>query len=73
MWKDRYRAALVEVDPEKLVTLIQEIEAAIGSRSESLPVVTTLEQQEMSDATCTLRILKGHANPVRVQGELQTS
>lgn len=59
-WKDRYKAALVEVDPAKLLSLIHDTEVAMTSRSESLPAVTNEEREEMSDATCTLRILKNH-------------
>lgn len=60
-WKDRYRSALVEIDLTKLLNLIHDTELAMTSRSESLPAVTNEERQEMSDATCTLRILKNHA------------
>ena len=59
-WRDRYRAALVEIDPIKLLNLIHETEVAMNSRSESSPTVTNEELQEMNDATCTLRILKSH-------------
>jgi hypothetical protein len=60
-WKDRYRAVLVEIDPARLLSLIHDTEVAMTVRSESLPAVTTQELQEMSDATCTLRFLKSHA------------
>ena len=60
-WKDRYGAALVEIDPTRLLRLIHEAEVAMGARSESLPVVTAQELQEMSDASYTLRVLKSHA------------
>lgn len=60
-WKDQYRAALIEVDPAKLLSLIHDIETAMNGRSEALPAVTTQELQEMSDATRTLRILKREA------------
>lgn len=62
-WKDRYRAALIEVDTARLLSLIHDTEVAMSARSESLPAVTTQEMQEMSDATWTLRLLKSHAQP----------
>lgn len=64
-WKDRYRAALVAIDPVALLGLIHDAEAAISERSESLPAVTTHELQEMSDANCTLRILKSNLQAAR--------
>lgn len=60
-WKDRYRAALVEIDPVTLLNLIHDTEVAMSARSQSLPAVTTQELQEMNDANCTLRILKNNA------------
>ena len=65
-WKDKYRAALVEVDPARLLSLIDDTEVAMTSRSASTPAVTKLELQEISDATWTLRILKSHAQAERV-------
>lgn len=59
-WKDRYRAALVEIDPITLLSLIHDTEVAMAARSKSLPLVTTQELQEMSDANRTLIILKNH-------------
>lgn len=64
-WKDRYRAALVEVDPVALLSLIHDTGVAINTRSESLPEVTPQELQEMSDANCTLRILKSNLQAAR--------
>lgn len=60
-WKERYRAALIEIDPTRLLNLIQDTEAAMSLRSESLPAVTTQELLEMSDAAYTLRVLKSRA------------
>ena len=57
-WKDRYRAALVAIDPIALLSLIHDTEVAMSARTESSPAVTTQELQEMTDANCTLRILK---------------
>ena len=59
-WKERYQAALVEVDPVKLLSLIHDTEAAISIRSESEPNVPAEELQAMSDATSTLHVLKRH-------------
>jgi hypothetical protein len=72
-WKDQYRAALIEVDPAKLLGLIHKTEEAMGVRSEALPAVTTQELQEMGDATRTLRILKRETQTGEAQtGEAQT-
>ena len=60
-WKDQYRAALIETDPAKLLSLIHDTEVAMRGRSESLPTVSNEELQAISDATCTLGILKSHA------------
>lgn len=67
-WKDSFRAALVEVDSTKLMALIQEVETAMAARSESLPKVSNEELQAISDARCTLRILKSHAPAASVEG-----
>ncbi len=72
-WKDQYRAALIEVDPAQLLSLIHDTEEAMGVRSEALPAVTAQELQEMGDATRTLRILKREAQTGEAQtGEAQT-
>ena len=60
-WKESYRAALVEVDPAKLMGLIRDTELAMTLRKESLPKASNQELQEISDATCGLSILKSHA------------
>lgn len=60
-WKESYRAALVEVDPARLLHLIHDAEAAISQRAEVSPAVTIEERQELGDATSTLCILKNHA------------
>lgn len=60
-WKESYRAALVEVDPLKLLGLIRDTELAMALRRESVPRICNQELQEMSDANCSLRILKSHA------------
>jgi hypothetical protein len=57
-WKARYQAALVEVDPGKLLSLIHDTEAAIALRSQTEPKVSDKELQAMGDATCTLQVLK---------------
>ena len=59
-WKDQYRAALVEVNPDRLLGLIHDAEAAMRARSESLPAVTLQELQEMGNANWALSILKSH-------------
>ena len=61
IWKETFRAALVEVDPVRLLALIRDAETAMTARSESLPTVSSEELLAMGDATCTLRILKRYA------------
>ena len=68
-WKESYRAALVEVDPAKLMGLIRDTELAMTLRKESLPKISNQELQEISDATCGLSILKSHAQLGLVLGE----
>ena len=72
-WKDQYRAALVENNPASLLSLIHETEIAMSMRSESLPAATTQELEEMNDATCTLRILKSHAQEAALGSGLEAS
>ena len=60
-WKQAYRAALIEVDPVKLLGLIHDTEIAIALRADSLLQLSRQELQEMNDATCGLKILKTHA------------
>jgi hypothetical protein len=59
-WKELFRAALVEVDPTKLVALIRETEIAMAERGDSLPADSIQEQQEIQDARYSLRFLKNH-------------
>jgi hypothetical protein len=60
-WKDSFRAALVTVDPAKLLDLIHGTETAMVHRSESSPTISNEELNAISDATRTLHILKNHA------------
>lgn len=57
-WKDSYRAALIEVDPDRLLHLIHEAEVAISQQSNGSPAPTIQERQELGDAISTLRLLK---------------
>ena len=70
-WKDRYMAALLEVDDGKLLSLIHETEVAMASRSKSVPRVTDAEQLEMKNANCTLGILKKHLQGRPVSTKVQ--
>jgi hypothetical protein len=61
-WLDIYTAALIELDPDKLKTLIDDAERAIAVRSVSLdPVQDAEEAQRMSDATHNLSVLRREA------------
>jgi hypothetical protein len=61
-WLDLYTAALIELDREKLKTLIDDAERAIAVRSVSLdPVQDAEEAQRMSDAAHNLSVLRREA------------
>ncbi len=61
-WQDFYAAALLELDPEKLKTLIEEAEQAIAARYLSLdPLRDAGEAQRMSDAAFNLSVLRREA------------
>ena len=61
-WQHLYAAALLELDPEKLKTLIEEAEQAIAARYVSLdPVRDVDEAQCMSDAAHNLSVLRREA------------
>ena len=61
-WLDLYTAALIELDPEKLKTLIDDAERAIAVRSVSLdPVQDAEEAQRLADAAHNLSVLRREA------------
>jgi len=61
-WLDIYTAALIELDPEKLKTLIDDAERAIAVRSVSLdPVQDAEEAQRLADAAHNLSVLRREA------------
>jgi len=58
-WQDLYTAALIELDREKLKTLIDDAERAIAVRSVSLdPVQDAEEVQRLADAAHNLSVLR---------------
>jgi hypothetical protein len=61
-WRDIYTAALIELDREKLKTLIDDAERAIAIRRVSLdPVQDADEGQRLADATRALSVLRHEA------------
>jgi hypothetical protein len=61
-WLDIYTAALIELDREKLQTLIEDAERAIAVRSVSLdPVQDAEEAQRLADAAHNLAVLRREA------------
>jgi hypothetical protein len=59
---DLYTAALIELDPERLKTLIDDAERAIAVRSVSLdPVRDAKEAQRLADAAHNLSVLRREA------------
>ncbi len=59
-WREVYRAALLEIQPEELRRRIDAAEKAIFQRSEELKQTDSAsgeEQQAMTDALRTLRLL----------------
>jgi hypothetical protein len=57
-WQDLYTAALIELDPEKLKTLIEKAEQTIAARSGALdPTRDAEEAQRIADATRNLSVL----------------
>jgi hypothetical protein len=61
-WRDVYSAALIELDREKLKTLIDDAERAIAVRSVSLdPVQDAEEAQRLADAAHNLAVLRREA------------
>jgi len=61
-WQELYTAALLELDPDKLRTLIAGAEQAIAARYLSLdPVRDAEEAQRITDATRALSVLRREA------------
>jgi len=57
-WKSKYKQALVEVDPTRLLQMIEQVQAAMATRVESPEVQSSTKLQEINDASYTLQILK---------------
>jgi hypothetical protein len=61
-WQDLYTAALIELDPDKLKTLIEKAEQTIAARSGALdPTRDAEEAQRIADATRNLSVLRREA------------
>jgi hypothetical protein len=57
-WRALYRAAILELDPQRLPALVKAAEDAINERASSDARVPRDERREMDDALSTLRFLK---------------
>jgi Holliday junction resolvase-like predicted endonuclease len=55
-WRKLYEAAMLEMNPDKLATLVQMAEQAIAQQ-ESNPDVTQLERRKLTDARLILKTL----------------
>jgi hypothetical protein len=55
-WQKLYEAAMLEMNPDKLATLVQMAEQAIAQQ-ESSPDVTQLERRKLTDARSMLKSL----------------
>jgi hypothetical protein len=55
-WLKLYQAAILEIDPEKLATLVQMAEQAIAQQ-DSRPDITQLERRKLADARSMLKTL----------------
>jgi hypothetical protein len=60
-WQKLYEAAILEVNPDKVVTLIEAAERAIVDQ-ESRPDVTQLERRKLTDARSMLKSLRRMAS-----------
>ncbi len=61
-WRELYKAAVLEVDPEKLEARVQAVEEAIRLRSSLNGQVSSEERAAMQDALNALGILKREWN-----------
>jgi hypothetical protein len=57
-WRELFKAAIVELDPELLQLRVKAAEEAINARASSDARVSRDEQRAMNDALSTLRVLK---------------
>jgi len=57
-WRDLYKAAILELDPEKLEVRVSAAEDAINARLSSGSQLSRTERKAMEDALTTLRVLK---------------
>jgi hypothetical protein len=55
-WLKLYEAAILEIDPDKLATLVQMAEKAIAQR-ESIVDIAQLERRKLEDARSMLKTL----------------
>jgi len=59
-WQQEYQAALLELDPQKLLERVAEVEAAIFKRLQAISQSTNhvAEREAIDDALASLRVLK---------------
>jgi hypothetical protein len=57
-WRDLFKAAILELDPEQLQVRVRAAEDAINGRISSGIQVSRTERKAMEDALSTLRVLK---------------
>lgn len=57
-WRDLYKAAILELDPEKLEVRVRAAEDAINARLSSGSQLSRTERKAMEDALTILRVLK---------------
>jgi hypothetical protein len=57
-WRDLFKAAILELDPEQLQVRVRAAEDAINARASSGSQISRTERKAMEDALATLRVLK---------------
>jgi hypothetical protein len=57
-WRELFKAAIIELDPEQLQLRVKAAEDSINARASSDARVSRDEQRAMDDALSTLRVLK---------------
>jgi hypothetical protein len=62
-WQGLYHAAVLEIDPHKLLERVQAAESALLKRLEALPEISENVDERLAifDAMATLRFLRLHA------------
>jgi hypothetical protein len=68
IWRDLYRAAVLEVNSSLFQVRVNEALVAINSRALDGPRVPRDERRDMDDAICTMRGLKSRGQQLKVRG-----